>query len=136
MLVKCRPHGQVQFGALFVAINVVARDPVLERVEPGRHRGEGRTAQGGRHVTPVKVQAAPGQLVEMGSPDVRMAHEPIVRPPLVVADDHDDVGLGGGGGEGEAQPQDQGEDGFCGDLHGSITSPARVILAGNGAPRC
>ena len=65
---------------------VTGYSPVTIDASDGRQSGD-------RHVAAFKPQAARGQLVEVRRLDVRMPHEAVVRPRLVVAQDQHDVWL-------------------------------------------
>ena len=119
MLVKRLAQGHIQFGALVVPVHIIAGNPVLERVKPGRNRSERRTAQGGGHVAAFKQQAASGELVQSRRQDVRVPHEAVVGPCLIVADDHDDVGPVGSGG-GRKHQKAEGEEENDELLHGDV----------------
>ena len=70
---------------------IVAHDPVLVRIAAGDDRRQARAAEAARHVAPRVHEALPRKPVEMRRPQVRMSHERIVTPVLVVGDDADDV---------------------------------------------
>ncbi len=99
----------IQGRAIDAAIHVVARDAVLKRMEPGDDGGQGRTAKRRRHVATFENQTLPGETVEIRSPNLRMPHEAVVRPRLIIAEYQDDIGrlrLGGARGEPESQTND------------------------------
>jgi len=70
---------------------VVRRDVVLMGKEPGDHRGEAGTAEAARDVASREHQGFRCELVQVRSANDLAAHEAVVGPPLVVADDHEDV---------------------------------------------
>ena len=73
MLVEGLAHRHVERGAVVVAVHVVAGDPVLERIEPGHHRGQRRPAQRSGDVAALEDEAALRQTVEVRGLDLRDA---------------------------------------------------------------
>jgi hypothetical protein len=71
---------------------VVADDPMLVGIPSRDERCEARAAEAARHVSAAEDEAFPRQPVEVGRPQVRVPHEAIVAPVLVVGDDEHDVG--------------------------------------------
>ena len=70
---------------------VVAHDPVLVRISPGDDRGQARGTETARDVTTREHEAFAGQSIEMRRAQVRMAHERIVAPVLIVGEDEHHV---------------------------------------------
>ena len=70
---------------------VVGRDLVLVRVQPGDHRRQARPAQARRHVAALERQTLIREFVDVRRLDVRVAHERVIVPGLVVGDDHHHV---------------------------------------------
>ena len=60
-------------------------------VEPGQDRRQAGRAEAGRHVAAAEGLPLRGEPIEVGGPDVRVAHEGVVAVPLIVGDDHHDV---------------------------------------------
>ena len=93
MFSECLAHRHVKCRALSTSIDVVASDAVLERIKSREHRCKRWTTEGGCNIAALKDHAARGQLVQMRCVDIRMPHESVVGPGLVITDDDDDVGL-------------------------------------------
>jgi hypothetical protein len=70
---------------------IVARYLVLMGVEPGEDRRQAGRTEAGRHVSAAEGLSLRGEPIEVGGPDVRVAHEGVVAVPLIVGDDHHDV---------------------------------------------
>ena len=100
-----RGHGRQQG-------RIVAAGLVLVRVQAGDERRQRRAAQGGGHVAAGEHGAAFGERVEIRRFDVRVSHEAIVGPSVIVGDDEHDVGplgVGGQGGQGSQQAEHERE---------------------------
>ena len=59
---------------------------------PGRQSCQGWTTKGSRNISALEDNALPGQLVQIGSPDVRMPHKTIIGPCLVIGNNVNDIG--------------------------------------------
>ncbi len=91
-LVERRTHWYIQLGAFIFPIDVIPCDSVLKRISSRRHRSQGGAAKRCGDVTPLEYEALFGQLVKMRRFDLRMPHEPVVRPCLVVTQNKNDIG--------------------------------------------
>ena len=73
---------------------VVAGDFVLVRIKAGDDRRQRRPANRRRRVAARERERLAGQAIEVGRLDVRMAHETVVGPSLVIRDDQQDIRRG------------------------------------------
>ena len=80
--------GQIEIGAVEV-------DAALMGVEPGQQGGQGGAAKAVGDVAVDKSGRAAGQVVDVGCPHQRIAHEAEVAVALIVGNDEQDVGRGG-----------------------------------------
>ena len=76
----------------FSHIRAIAPHGCLVRIKPGNDAGQRGTANRRGGVTAFVDQALAGELIEVGCFEVRVAHEAVVVPALVIAQDEDHVG--------------------------------------------
>ena len=77
-------------------------------VPAGEHRGEARSAEGIRDITTREDARLRRELVEVRRADRLRAHEAVIKPGMVVRDDHEDVRAIGGG-QRQAQAGEHGD---------------------------
>ena len=90
-----RTFDELVLGHLLRFGRVVAGDAVLVRVAPGDDAREARATQAGRDITVAKGEALAREAIEVRRLYLRVAHEAVVAPVLIVGDDHDDIGRSG-----------------------------------------
>jgi hypothetical protein len=98
VLVKRLANRQVELRSIVAAIDIVASHAVLMRIKPGDDRGQRRAAKGRGDISSSKHQTALGQPIEIGRLDFVVAHETVVGPTLVIAEDEHDIRRRGAGG--------------------------------------
>ena len=59
---------------------------------PGRQSCQGWTTKGSRNISTLEDNTLPGQLVQIGSLDLRMPHKAIITPCLVIGNNINDIG--------------------------------------------
>lgn len=64
---------------------------MLMRVLPRHDSRQTGTTQTGSNIASLKCQACVGELIDVGSPDMRMPHKSVVRPSVIIGNDHDDI---------------------------------------------
>ena len=74
---------------------VVAGQAVTMDVPAGQHRGEARSAEGIRDIATREDARLRRELVEVRRADRFRTHEAVIKPSMVVRDDHEDVGAVG-----------------------------------------
>ena len=93
-LLQLRTKGRVLVSIharAFWPRRLIAGDFCLMRILSRQQTRQRRTAQAGTNIPAPKHQTLPRQLIQMWRPDLRMPHESIVRPRLVIADDKDNI---------------------------------------------
>jgi hypothetical protein len=89
-----------------LVVRVLGRETV--DVPAGEHRGEARSAEGIRDITTREDARLRRELVEVRRADRLRAHEAVIKPRMVVRDDHEDVRAIGGG-QRQAQAGEHGD---------------------------
>ena len=91
-LLEMPGHPFAARGKRFLAARrVVAHDPVLVRIPAGDDRGEARATEAARHVAAREHEALAGEPIEVRRAQVRVPHERVVAPVLVVRKDEHHV---------------------------------------------
>jgi hypothetical protein len=89
---------------------IVASDAVLMGKQAGDDRGQRRAAQRGGHIPPREGERLPGKPVQHRRLDVRVSHEAVIRPCLVVRNDEQNVRRRRGGRPADQKAKRQAED--------------------------
>ncbi len=94
-LMEVIQHGLILLiaRALAAIVHIIACHSMYYRKLSRDHRGQRGTTQRSGHVATVKTQSTRCQLVEVRGLDVRMPHETIIRPRLIITQDQDNVRL-------------------------------------------
>ena len=79
--------GGIVFGRWIISSYTVLMSVLA--VDQGYQRGP---AQGSGHITPFKKNALSGKLVQMGRLDLRVAHESVIGPGLIIGNDIEHIG--------------------------------------------